>query len=185
MLVPALPQPLIQSGSGPGRMARRNAWVYVLIWSACTGGMHFYGYKKVIQKEIEEPRLYMLFPFRFVLFFLYFTGVVSFGLYTWLVYSDPGIARFKKQDMNRAANPNKNEAGIKEDRNLSGSKVVNEKRDSKTAKYRGPCRTCHHERELRTKHCKDCNECIEFLDHHCIWIDNCIVSGCLFPCEYD
>jgi hypothetical protein len=36
------------------------------------------------------------------------------------------------------------------------------------------CRTCHHPKPPRSKHCSLCRACIQRQDHHCIWINNCV-----------
>ncbi|KAJ1924344.1 hypothetical protein IWQ60_005257 [Tieghemiomyces parasiticus] len=36
------------------------------------------------------------------------------------------------------------------------------------------CRTCHTIKPARSKHCSLCNACIAGMDHHCVWINNCV-----------
>ncbi|KAI9594894.1 DHHC palmitoyltransferase-domain-containing protein [Syncephalis fuscata] len=36
------------------------------------------------------------------------------------------------------------------------------------------CRTCKVLKSARSKHCSMCGRCIAKLDHHCIWLNNCI-----------
>ncbi|KXN70929.1 zf-DHHC-domain-containing protein [Conidiobolus coronatus NRRL 28638] len=43
--------------------------------------------------------------------------------------------------------------------------------------YKKFCTTCKWNRPPRTKHCKLCNRCHLMMDHHCIWIDNCVASS--------
>eukprot|EP01119_Soliformovum_irregulare_P024090 TRINITY_DN8564_c0_g1_i1.p1 TRINITY_DN8564_c0_g1~~TRINITY_DN8564_c0_g1_i1.p1 ORF type:complete len:578 (+),score=127.26 TRINITY_DN8564_c0_g1_i1:241-1734(+) len=38
------------------------------------------------------------------------------------------------------------------------------------------CCTCMVKRPLRSKHCRQCGRCILRMDHHCIWVNNCIGS---------
>ncbi|KAF4637673.1 hypothetical protein G7Y89_g391 [Cudoniella acicularis] len=39
------------------------------------------------------------------------------------------------------------------------------------------CRTCHILKPARSKHCSICKRCISKLDHHCIFINNCVGYG--------
>ncbi|RFU29935.1 hypothetical protein B7463_g6408, partial [Scytalidium lignicola] len=36
------------------------------------------------------------------------------------------------------------------------------------------CRTCHFQKPARSKHCSICKRCVAKLDHHCIFINNCV-----------
>ncbi|KAJ2364695.1 palmitoyltransferase swf1 [Coemansia sp. RSA 2607] len=36
------------------------------------------------------------------------------------------------------------------------------------------CRTCHLRKPARSKHCSACGRCIQMMDHHCMWLNNCI-----------
>ena len=39
------------------------------------------------------------------------------------------------------------------------------------------CKTCHFLKPARSKHCSMCKRCIAKLDHHCIFINNCVGYG--------
>jgi len=36
------------------------------------------------------------------------------------------------------------------------------------------CTHCKIEQPIRTKHCKECEKCVNCFDHHCFWIGNCV-----------
>ena len=44
------------------------------------------------------------------------------------------------------------------------------------SKGQGPskCRSCRTNRPERSHHCRQCNFCVLLMDHHCVWINNCV-----------
>ncbi|PIA14022.1 zf-DHHC-domain-containing protein [Coemansia reversa NRRL 1564] len=36
------------------------------------------------------------------------------------------------------------------------------------------CRTCMQRKPARSKHCSACQCCVQMMDHHCIWLNNCV-----------
>ncbi|KAJ2744693.1 palmitoyltransferase swf1 [Coemansia sp. BCRC 34301] len=40
--------------------------------------------------------------------------------------------------------------------------------------FEAKCRTCHLRKPARSKHCSACGHCIQMMDHHCIWLNNCV-----------
>lgn len=36
------------------------------------------------------------------------------------------------------------------------------------------CDVCDVYKQLGSRHCRDCNHCVEGADHHCMWVGNCI-----------
>lgn len=43
--------------------------------------------------------------------------------------------------------------------------------------FKQVCFVCRARRTMRSHHCKECGRCVERLDHHCPWIDNCVGLG--------
>lgn len=43
--------------------------------------------------------------------------------------------------------------------------------------FKQVCVTCRARKKMRSHHCKECGRCVDRLDHHCPWIDNCVGLG--------
>jgi len=43
--------------------------------------------------------------------------------------------------------------------------------------FKQVCVVCRARRRMRSHHCKECGRCVDRLDHHCPWIDNCVGLG--------
>lgn len=40
--------------------------------------------------------------------------------------------------------------------------------------FKQVCVVCRARKRMRSHHCKECGRCVDRLDHHCPWIDNCV-----------
>jgi hypothetical protein len=76
---------------------------------------------------------------------LYLTGVISTCAFTGLTRSEPGFLPQRKNYGNR---PHPRKPNV--------------------------CWTCGLDRVPRSKHCGICGRCVDKMDHHCIWLNNCI-----------
>eukprot|EP00929_Paragymnodinium_shiwhaense_P078606 TRINITY_DN40767_c0_g1_i3.p1 TRINITY_DN40767_c0_g1~~TRINITY_DN40767_c0_g1_i3.p1 ORF type:complete len:677 (-),score=123.05 TRINITY_DN40767_c0_g1_i3:123-2051(-) len=43
--------------------------------------------------------------------------------------------------------------------------------------FKQVCVVCRARRRMRSHHCKECGRCVDRMDHHCPWIDNCVGLG--------
>ena len=89
---------------------------------------------------------------KFLRLFFYINFVLMMCFYLYMMFSDPGT--------------------LKEKINVSLLKLVNQKVDLKKI-----CPYCMVNKLPSTKHCFVCNVCIEYFDHHCHWINNCVGDG--------
>ena len=80
-------------------------------------------------------------------------------------FCDPGIIR--RFDINKENKIGKNN---NDDNNNRIASRIFHLGNIISYKY---CYTCGIIRPNRSTHCKDCNNCVERLDHHCPWIGNC------------
>ncbi|CAN0051840.1 unnamed protein product, partial [Hapterophycus canaliculatus] len=39
------------------------------------------------------------------------------------------------------------------------------------------CQTCLVQKPMRSKHCSECGLCVGRMDHHCVWLNNCVGCG--------
>ncbi|KAG2218250.1 hypothetical protein INT45_006251, partial [Circinella minor] len=112
-------------------------------------------------KEIH-PSIPIVFAYVFIL------ALVSMIKTSW---SDPGII---PRDLDTPATDDSN--NINSSSNSINSdillpKEIRIKDMSWTLKY---CETCRIYRPPRASHCRQCDNCVENEDHHCIWLNNCI-----------
>merc|ERR1711948_137772 len=43
--------------------------------------------------------------------------------------------------------------------------------------FKQVCVVCRARKQMRSHHCKECGRCVDRLDHHCPWINNCVGLG--------
>jgi len=43
--------------------------------------------------------------------------------------------------------------------------------------FKQVCVVCRGRKQMRSHHCKECGRCVDRLDHHCPWINNCVGLG--------
>lgn len=49
--------------------------------------------------------------------------------------------------------------------------------DPKECQYLQKCGVCHGYKVPRSHHCRKCGRCVQKMDHHCPWINNCVGWG--------
>jgi palmitoyltransferase len=43
-----------------------------------------------------------------------------------------------------------------------------------SSRYENMCTVCNTSVGVDSKHCGNCNRCVQHFDHHCIWLNNCV-----------
>ena len=100
--------------------------------------------------------LFLFFPFLksqncnlpFIEYFCYFSTLIFIILYSYIIFSDPGVIEKNGEPWINI---------IKSGKNLNKM-----------------CPYCRVEQGKFSKHCFLCDKCIEVFDHHCHWINNCV-----------
>ncbi|CAA7389721.1 unnamed protein product [Spirodela intermedia] len=85
-------------------------------------------------------------------------GVICVGTYVTAVRRDPG-------HVPSSYTPDIEDPGVS---------IHEIKRKSGDLRY---CQKCSHYKPPRAHHCRVCKRCILKMDHHCIWINNCVGHG--------
>ena len=52
--------------------------------------------------------------------------------------------------------------------------VYRQTQEAENAAYRAFCSICDCNVNLTSKHCGQCNRCVDDFDHHCKWLNNCV-----------
>eukprot|EP00397_Hematodinium_sp_SG-2012_P003660 GEMP01003668.1.p1 GENE.GEMP01003668.1~~GEMP01003668.1.p1 ORF type:complete len:620 (+),score=99.10 GEMP01003668.1:165-2024(+) len=87
---------------------------------------------------------------------------LAIGLFAWCIKSNPG--KIPAKMIGRSAVEETMQA-------LAGDT------DPSEVDLNRLCTTCWIIKDLRTKHCSECNVCVAEFDHHCVWISNCVGGG--------
>lgn len=91
--------------------------------------------------------------------------IVTFGLFSIIVFILALIATYR--------NP-ADELFIAEMRKKEEAKVEKRVYWLEISKNQSFCIICCSNINGSSKHCKKCNKCVEYFDHHCDWLNNCI-----------
>lgn len=127
----------------------RNPFVQIIYFVCAFGGFYVYvtqGFPKIPNNRLAAYHKYIGTVLMMLCYSSYFAAC-------WV---DPGQIDqdSSKDDVLRAVKRFKNDGVIYE----KGVK----------------CRTCLIEKPTRSKHCAMCGFCVEKLDHHCVWINQCV-----------
>ncbi|CAJ0828048.1 9876_t:CDS:10, partial [Entrophospora sp. SA101] len=109
----------------------------------------------------------------FVFVYLFLLALTSMLKTSW---SDPGIIPRNldpfppTEDLNDTINNNNNNNNVAYS-NIPLPREIKVNGQTIRLKY---CETCKIYRPPRCSHCRQCDNCVENEDHHCIWLNNCI-----------
>ncbi|RUP49903.1 DHHC palmitoyltransferase-domain-containing protein [Jimgerdemannia flammicorona] len=152
-------------------MTSREHWAFLIAFSLVLipGGL-FAGFTCPWLWTNIHPALPIIFAYMFVL-------AIASMLRTSL--TDPGIIPRNLDpsppldDFDELVSSNRNSFayGSMFSRNMPLPKDVKVKDTNIRLKY---CETCKIYRPPRASHCRQCDNCVENEDHHCIWLNNCI-----------
>ncbi|CAI8600862.1 unnamed protein product [Vicia faba] len=133
----------------------------------------------------QQPRFAFSFPVTFVLFaiaYIYFSTVFVF-IDRWLgLFSSPGIANAAVFTAIAVMSLFSYRAAISTDPGRVPATYTPDIEDNTTPlheiKRKGGdlrfCQKCSHYKPPRAHHCRVCKRCVLRMDHHCIWINNCV-----------
>jgi len=100
--------------------------------------------------------------------------ILSLHAFLMLVYvgtSNPGTLLRQTEEYRRKIRFVKSAYEVVEHEGVIAGRQISLGSDSQTERF---CTTCGIFRPAGTHHCRECRGCIAEMDHHCVWIGNCV-----------
>uniref|UniRef100_A0A0G4HN87 Palmitoyltransferase n=1 Tax=Chromera velia CCMP2878 TaxID=1169474 RepID=A0A0G4HN87_9ALVE len=145
---------MAQGGSGKG--GKKGGWVQVFVYTSFLFGSIFH-FHSAMNGGAHLGWLSSLFQFLYPIVLVY---------YACLLTSDPGT--IPKRDIGSSAMEELLEQ-VGRVESASDQEVREIEKDLSAL-----CMTCWISKPLRTKHCAQCDKCVEMMDHHCGFLNTCV-----------
>lgn len=164
---------ILSHNSSPTRMSNRENWGIVTLYLVFVCSVHLLGHYTVILPILEKST-YSTLSMTTTIIVLYALALISAYFYVRVVFSNPGIITSSENNISNSTKTKKifpYDAVTKEfmeGEKENGNNVLTEECNIRF------CYTCLHIKAPRSKHCHECDVCIECHDHHCVFVNNCI-----------